>query len=1392
MPIRHRHLCAAHPQHSSKHSGVAWSVVDIPSVEIMPLHIYIAHTGEQLFADPVSFASPDALRAWISRNTSIPPQRQILMTARGKNVKLQSLATENEIYVYDRQFVSEQGAGGLPELPSPEPFHPENPPDTLANQNSLQAWKNLYMARRTWALDLTTKCTQIAKSIDLNNERTGVIYQSVGVALENLKSHVGNLEQKLQEAQTWANDLLKEQQLALGGWQRILVDLETIPAKKQFPFLRRSSTTKKAADGVNGTLSDYVDAEQTTRAASQVSTLSTKFSRRMDEIEKAVGDVAYQTGTLIQDAQPPPMENSSGLLEEIETISKKISSDYEHVLGLPSTAKTLSSISRMALNHTEDLLPSMVEISLEMQNGLIQAVRNRNLAMKMSVRQMQRISAIESRLASVQAEIANLDIDGDSFDVLCMVFHIPVVYGSVLIEAVRRREWSEKMKIDSSTLAEELAIFRDEEQRRRKKWIKSMGDFVAVTEDGTPGVEVNLQNGKGPEWPQVSRADIESYLQDIKGKDGMELTVQELTQLYKELDAPTRQQRRRAKAFKHGSVIDMGRSSLLMRGDEMVRSLREEKIKLEEKLKGSESRVRRLEDLLHRSSQLSRPASGHFATDVPMSPASPHPDPVSRRSSISSRRMSSNHPPEDKTLAQRIMGLEAELATERENIAKLQREAHEERQSTVDKMEEVQSTKKDLMHNLESKQREFESERKFLESEANKLKIRLEEMEEELDRAMDSRDQEKHEAEEKIEQLQSKLDKALVAVEEAERLRTQIQNQHSESSKFDAEKKELLDRIEKMDKVQEDHIGLLRAVHLQLSPSGAPPTDFPQLVKAIDVLSEGLAIHARGSDKKAADLAEENQVLLEKVSQIESEVERLNQKLESEKLAKKRALELLDHEKLSHQGVQSELKEERKRLRTLESKLAAGETRTEVLKERIAEEEKKVSTLIEKLANVDSKTYVFEEERLEWKRNLEKLEETERNYKSYLSAKSVWASDISKRLSAHIELMAKMLQQLGFTIVFQNEEMTIQRTSKVTGSSILADSVVSSSGFLPSIEIPQLLLWAHSANREEESSKYNAFMAAIDKFDLDTFAETIVKRVKDIETVARKWQKEARSSREKYHRAQNDAHEKIAYRSFKEGDLALFLPTRNQAIRSWAAFNVGAPHYFLREQDVHRLHTRDWLLARISKIEERVVDLSKTMNGINQDKRSIDASDGASIEDDNPFELSDGLRWYLLEASEEKPHAPSTPGLGKSTVASAHVDAKGSIRLRGASNGGGATKTLARSLDSRRNSFASKKGAPVTTLPRGESSGGDNVVPAEGDLGDQARREEAPIFDEGLGRQGKDTNSGPPGAAIRNDDMSRSSPLPSPRTPSGTRSFKPRPWERLFSLEYRSDSPGKR
>jgi autophagy-related protein 11 len=260
------------------------------------------------------------------------------------------------------------------------------------------------------------------------------------------------------------------------------------------------------------------------------------------------------------------------------------------------------------------------------------------------------------------------------------------------------------------------------------------------------------------------------------------------------------------------------------------------------------------------------------------------------------------------------------------------------------------------------------------------------------------------------------------------------------------------------------------------------------------------------------------------------------------------------------------------------------------------------------------------------------------------------------------------------------------------------------------------LQWSETDNLDEETQKYTGLLSTLDRFNIEIFSDSISKRMRDMEHTARKWQKEARAYRDKAHRAQGEAHEKIAFRSFKEGDLALFLPTRNQATRPWAAFNVGAPHYFLREQDSHKLHNKEWLVARISKVEERVVDLSKTMAGarISSDGRSITSEGGISYEDDNPFELSDGLRWYLLDAAEEKTGAPSTPGLGKTTVASAHVDARGSIRMTKKSSANDPTKSLNKSLDSRRSSANSRKGVPVAITPKNGSSEAVATDTAEG------------------------------------------------------------------------------
>jgi autophagy-related protein 11 len=171
---------------------------------------------------------------------------------------------------------------------------------------------------------------------------------------------------------------------------------------------------------------------------------------------------------------------------------------------------------------------------------------------------------------------------------------------------------------------------------------------------------------------------------------------------------------------------------------------------------------------------------------------------------------------------------------------------------------------------------------------------------------------------------------------------------------------------------------------------------------------------------------------------------------------------------------------------------------------------------------------------------------------------------------------------------------------------------------------------------------------------------------------------------------------------------------------------VGAPHFFLREQDSHRLAGKEWLVARIAKVEERVVDLSKALDGgprASLDGRSIASSNAVSFEDDNPFELSDGLRWYLLDATEEKAMAPGTPGIkGAVTVKSSLETGLGEMQKAKKRSSMDPATQLGKSLDSRRSSGTSKKSAPII----GGRGSAEALSPAENPDSNTATRGASP------------------------------------------------------------------
>ncbi|KAF2133305.1 hypothetical protein P153DRAFT_331926 [Dothidotthia symphoricarpi CBS 119687] len=1289
----------------------------------MSLGIAVAHTGQRLDADPVAFSSVDALKHWISRATEIPPEAQILLTLSGKHVKLQALLTEKEIFVYDRTLSHRAQASTLL-VPLPDPYMPDDPPNTLSNNTDLRAWQALFQARRDWAFAALEKSHSMSRIASKHFAEQATIEKGTHVAVGNHDSHIRGLEQKYQAASEWFDGVEKE---AGDNLRRLDVDfgqLESMPAKPQFAhFLAKEmrsaqavQSARKTPPNTTASLQDFLDVEAVKSATVMSKRVRESFGKRMagmstqlekigidyHELLSAVGQ--SQSRSLVDDSEEPIR-----LYNEIDAVAKKVESDFEHVMGLEANSKSVAQVSKMALLHTRNFLPAIKEYSAEMSDLVRRSVEQKNIAARNGVESMQGIASIESVIASLNAELESISIPQEgvaAFELISLVGRLPYVYGTLLVEAVRRREWSERLEKDTSSLAEEMATFQEEEERRRKRWLKPIADVINLdaVQGGLLGFEMNVQPDKNV-WPVVAREDLQEYLQSLQGLDGQNSEAEALSQAIKDLDRPTKQQIKRAKNFKMGSVHEpaFGKGSQLMvRGDDDLKVLRESHAKLEDELKGSKSRVRRLEDLLHRQNHVSRLSIGGAPPSFLQSPGdpstptveSPRPyDELSRRSSVSSRRFSTTQGQDEK---RRIVRLEQELAVEREARTNLEKETQARKEEDTDlrrQVEEAVSTKENIMENMKAQQQEFAIERRSLEEEVSAYKSKIEEAEDELDRVLGSRDNERTGVDARIHELASEL----------ERVRSEATKERRQAS---TQLEDLQIELDERTRTQTQYFESLGIAFEHLSPGTSVPDDHSDLVARLEDLVRHSTNYQKELEQAIAIARSDNDNAHARAHEQES-------KLQTELATKEKdiasAQEHLGIERSKSTSIAAELEEERGHLHELRAKFAEGETGSEALRKRVEEEEAKVGSLQVDLAEQKSHANSLDVEVMRLQKKLLELEEVD---SSRTQQRILRAKELSQRLYTQHERLIRLLEALGFVITHENGEMVLQRASKLNSSTVMTDTTGGLSRMMASSPTPlkryledvgdlSFLQWTESTSPEEEDQRYQDLINKLELFNTEIFSDAVAKRMRDMEHTARKWQKEARAYRDKSHRFQAEAHEKIAYRSFKDGDLALFLPTRNNAHRPWAAFNVGAPHFFLREQDSHRLHGKEWLVARISKVEERIVDLSKTLDG---DGRSIASSNAISFEDDNPFELSDGLRWYLLDATEEKPMAPGTPGIkGQVTVKSSLEMGQGEMRpVKKKSTMDPATQLA--SLDSRRSSNTSKKSAPVAGTREGFAS----------------------------------------------------------------------------------------
>ncbi|EAQ90785.1 hypothetical protein CHGG_02720 [Chaetomium globosum CBS 148.51] len=1145
--------------------------------------------------------------------------------------------------------ITDRGTSSLdpkPELPVPERYTIESPPNSIEESESVQSWQELFKTRSAWALRVVEDCRKMAAVVEDGYGEMDVMVCCLDAAVRNLEASIKGHEAKYSELQKWFPETQADYGALAAGWEQYLSLARSIPVSPR-----------------------HVQVADLDKAASRL------FQGAQDLFREYEGTY----GRYVVPHAGEPQQ----LVHDIEALAQKICTDYETTLSYAGpTRDAVVQASKIAANHTQRLLPSVSQRAVEMHDMLRSVTQARNSLATESLDFMRGITNITALSQSVKSQfsVVNQEEDFATFDYLRLIQQVPYMYASFVAEAIKRREWYDKMKQDSSTLANEMALFQEEEVKRRRRWYKTMGPAYGPellrSDSNVPGLEVNLL-GEEERWPAMTWKDLEDFQALLQTKQADAGIIEDVGKMVSELGNPTRQQSKRMKAFKNGSVHDaaLGRSGLLIRGDDdLLRSLQDDKSKLESKLKTAESRVRRLEDLLHRQTQVSRPSLGNLfqipshqlydRADSSISLKSPHAS-DGRRGSAEGTDI----------LTQRVQQLEAELRTEKERSAALEKDLGGQVALYSDvqgRMDEVNSTKKDLLENMEALKREFMEERKSLEDEIKRLQARLEDTEDEIENFGESRENEKASYDETIQALKLEIERLMKEKrDEALKSEAKISFLHEEA-RLQSE------RIETQE----------RKTQVAQNESNNSRKKLEEFNKAADVQLKALPSDAVA---KMQSLEGDISLLRSELDSAQSaikaarvEKEALTERVSNEEISSIRLRESLAEEKAKVLALEGELCDGREQLRQLRTEIADGETGSESLRKRLEEEEKKITAVTEELASRSSQVGSLEEEVLHYKDKLQRSQAELSSLTAFFDTRSEHAKDLTQRLYSHNERLIHLLERLGFSVTRQGGSMAIQKVSR-------------SERIVPT--------WTSSAKQR----------LCIGAFEM-------------LSTWSRKLQRDARAYRDKARALQKEAHEKIAFKNFKEGDLALFLPTRNQTTGAWAAFNVGFPHYFLREQEAHRLRNREWLLARISRVQDRVVDLSKSLQTPPGSAKKGGATESESPyddENDNPFDLSDGLRWYLLDAAEDKPGAPSTPGLAKSTVAANNVEAMADRHThgRGGSKGGvtgnrgsaasgieGVSKTLSKSLESRRSSTGSRKALPFAI---GVSRGRDSAVASE-------------------------------------------------------------------------------
>ncbi len=454
---------------------------------------------------------------------------------------------------------------------------------------------------------------------------------------------------------------------------------------------------------------------------------------------------------------------------------------------------------------------------------------------------------------------------------------------------------------------------------------------------------------------------------------------------------------------------------------------------------------------------------------------------------------------------------------------------------------------------------------------------------------------------------------------EIDRLKEQLRSAGTEHEQTERLERELRQARAQVDsevtarRILEDrHQDLLSNVERQQHELGEALAEATSQTKAAEVVRQQLAqvreeaeeiraLEARNSTK-IAKLLEDQDETLRNLEQARARGENLEAQVDTmckERAEMKTALEEASEEK--DRLLRAQASEHDRQLRDY---VAEADGDRAVLEHQFFELRAEVEDLERQLKEASAQVEMKETDSVRLREEMKRLE---RELQGSRKAESVLREDIragrvsQSELEHKVEAAERLVAQLLETsIAYRTAHF---KALTVAQAAVSHPSLSKSIGQLTESHVfPTSTRHGSSSPHDEpppvDPSDPAGAVELLRSFDHDYFVEVVSKTGSTI----RKWQKQCKEYRER-------AKGKISFRNFAKGDLALFLPTRNSISKPWAAFNgtcrasllsfypnldqpVSFPHYFLQATGhlAEQLKTREWIVARITSITERVVD----------------------------------------------------------------------------------------------------------------------------------------------------------------------------------------------------------